>query len=92
MVPGTEYAVAKKESGVNGEVSKEDARAAAAASLSEDAEGTSSFLLPLSCLTPSGIACCRGLDKHVAVHLGHHLDLAPPLSVSRESAHIFCAS
>lgn len=48
LVPGTEYAVAKKEALVNSKMSKEDARAAAAASLSEDAEGILSFLLALS--------------------------------------------
>ena len=45
-MPGTEYALAKEEPLVNGKVSKQDAHAAAAALLSEDAEGTHSSVTP----------------------------------------------
>ena len=72
LVPGTEYAVARKE--VNGEVSKEDGRAAVAALLSEDAEGMLSSNPPAldGCMASARHDSCWGvslpyrLDVHAA--------------------------
>ena len=57
LVPGAEYAVAKKQPAVNGEVSKEDAHTAAAALLAEDEDGAPNLPLVLVSKLQNVIAC-----------------------------------